>query len=297
MHPELFHIGWFTMNSFGLMMALAFISAGFVAYWQFGKRGVRPDFIYGLLIAAVVGGLLGAKIHYLILHSSEWPRNLLSGSGLVWFGGLFGAIIGVVVVTVFFSKERLSRVMDAGAIAVSVGYAVGRIGCFLTGDDYGVPTNLPWGMSFPKGSPPTTVKVHPAQLYESAASLVIFALLVWVVSPRFKREGPLIFAYAILAGIERFLVEFIRTNKPVLLGLTQQQWIAIGMIVVGAVFTWYFATRGRMRPLAEAVPAPPGGVPVGPVSVKAGQVEPIQGKPTVNKAAPARAKAARKRGK
>ena len=237
------------MNSFGLMMALAFISAGFIAHWQFKKRGVRPDFIYGLLIAAVIGGLLGAKIHYLILHPSEWPGNLLSGGGLVWFGGLFGAIIGVVIVTRAVQAERLARVMDAGAIAVSVGYAVGRMGCFLRGDDYGVPTDLPWGIAFPEGLPPTTVRVHPTQLYEIAASLVIFALLVWVISPRFKREGPLIFVYAILAGIERFLVEFIRTNEPVLLGLTQQQWIAIGMIVVGVVFTWYFATRGRLRPV------------------------------------------------
>jgi phosphatidylglycerol:prolipoprotein diacylglycerol transferase len=238
------------MNSFGLMMALAFISAGFIAHWQFKKRGVRPDFIYGLLIAAVVGGLLGAKIHYLILHPSEWPGNLISGGGLVWFGGLFGAIIGVVIVTVL-SKQSLARIMDAGAIAVSVGYAVGRMGCFLRGDDYGVPTDLPWGIAFPKGLPPTTVKVHPTQLYEIAASLVIFALLVWVISPRFKREGPLMFVYAILAGIERFLVEFVRTNDSVLLGLTSQQWIALGMIVVGIVFTWYFATHGRLRPAVD----------------------------------------------
>ena len=113
MYPELFHIGGFTMNSFGVMMALAFISAGFVAHWQFKKRGVKPDFIYGLLIAAVIGGLLGAKIHYLILHPSEWPGNLLSGGGLVWFGGLFGAIIAVVIVTLL-SKQRLAAVMDAG---------------------------------------------------------------------------------------------------------------------------------------------------------------------------------------
>jgi phosphatidylglycerol:prolipoprotein diacylglycerol transferase len=142
------------------------------------------------------------------------------------------------------------------------------MGCFLRGDDYGVPTSLPWGIAFPKGLPPTTVKVHPTQLYEIIASLVIFALLVWVIAPRFKREGPLMFVYAILAGIERFLVEFVRTNDPVLLGLTQQQWIAIGMIIVGAVFTWYFATRGRLRPVvqtarggARAVPAVAGKVP------------------------------------
>ena len=295
MYPELFHIGWFTMNTFGLMMALAFISSGFVAHWQFKQRGVRPDFIIGLLIAAVAGGLLGAKIHYLILHPSEWPGNLISGSGLVWFGGLFGAIIGVVIVTVFFSKERLARVMDAGAIAVSIGYAVGRMGCFLRGDDYGIPTNLPWGIAFPKGLPPTTVRVHPTQLYEIGGSLVIFALLVWVISPRFKREGPLIFVYAILAGIARFLVEFVRTNKPVLLGLTQQQWIAIGMIVVGIIFTWYFGTRGRLRPAFEAQAASATGAQLraGPVKAaqgKAGQAKSGQSKGAAHKAGPSRPK-------
>ena len=290
MYPELFHIGWFTMNSFGLMMALAFISAGFIAHWQFKKRGVRPDFIYGLLIAAVIGGLLGAKIHYLILHPSEWPGNLLSGGGLVWFGGLFGAVIAVVIVTVFFSEERLTRVMDAGAIAVSVGYAVGRMGCFLRGDDYGIPTNLPWGIALPKGLPPTTVRVHPTQLYEIAASLVIFALLVWVISPQFKREGALMFVYAILAGIERFLVEFIRTNKPVLLGLTKQQWIAIGMIIVGIVFTWYFGTRGRLRPAFELKSAPVRPAPAKAAQGKPAQGKPVHGKSTVNKAAPNRSK-------
>ena len=295
MYPELFHIGWFTMNSFGLMMALAFISAGFIAHWQFKQRGVRPDFIYGLLIAAVVGGLLGAKIHYLILHPSEWPGNLLSGGGLVWFGGLFGAIIAVVIVTVFFSQERLTRVMDAGAIAVAVGYAVGRMGCFLRGDDYGVPTNLPWGISFPKGLPPTTVRVHPTQLYEIAASLVIFALLVWVISPRIKREGALIFVYAVLAGIERFLVEFIRTNKPVLLGLTQQQWIAIGMMVVGAVFAWYFATRGRLRPVMEANPALAKAGQAKPAQAKSLQAKSMQTKPVAKKASPSRTNASRRR--
>jgi phosphatidylglycerol:prolipoprotein diacylglycerol transferase len=91
------------------------------------------------------------------------------------------------------------------------------------------------------------VKVHPTQLYEAAASLVIFALLLWVISPRFKREGPLMFAYAVLAGVERFLVEYIRTNKPVALGLTSQQWISIALVVIGIAGMWWFGTRGRMR--------------------------------------------------
>jgi phosphatidylglycerol:prolipoprotein diacylglycerol transferase len=250
MYPELLHIGGFTLNSYGVMMALAFISAGFVAHWQFKKRGVKPDFIYGLLIACIVGGLLGAKIHYLILHPAQWPENLLSGEGLVWFGGLFGAIIAVVIVTLL-SKQRLAAVMDCGAMAVSVGYAVGRIGCFLRGCDHGTPTDLPWGLIFPHGIPPTPTPVHPTQLYETAASLVIFALLAWVIGPRFKREGPLIFAYAVLAGVQRLLVEFIRTNETTW-GLTQQQWIAIAMMVVGVVGMWWFETHGRLRPATPA---------------------------------------------
>ena len=122
MVPELFHIGGFTMNSFGVMMALAFIIGGGVARWQFKKRGVSPDFIYGVVIAGVVGGLLGAKIHFLIIHPDLWPRNLVSGSGLVWFGGLFGALLAVVIVTLL-STQRLGAVMDATAFAVAMGYA------------------------------------------------------------------------------------------------------------------------------------------------------------------------------
>jgi phosphatidylglycerol:prolipoprotein diacylglycerol transferase len=268
MYPELFHVGGFTMNSFGVMMALAFIIGGSVARWQFKKRGVSPDFIYGVVIAGVIGGLLGAKIHFLILHPDLWPRNLVSGGGLVWFGGMFGALLAVVIVTLL-SKQRLAVVMDATAYAIAMGYAVGRIGCFLRGDDYGTPTDLPWGMSFPQGIPrtPPGVHVHPTQLYETAASLVIFALLVWVLGPRFRRDGPLIFVYAMLAGVERFLVEFIRTNDPVALGLTQQQWISIALLLVGAVGTWWFATRGRLRPAepaketAGAGPPDAGGAP------------------------------------
>ncbi|NLV71390.1 MAG: prolipoprotein diacylglyceryl transferase [Actinobacteria bacterium] len=249
MYPELFHIGGFTMNSYGVMMALAFVSAGIVAYWQFKKRGVKPDFIYPLLIATIVGGLLGAKIHYLIIHPEQFPENLWSGRGLVWFGGLFGAIAAVIVVTLA-SKQRLGPIMDSGGPAVAMGYAFGRVGCFLRGCCYGTPTDLPWGMSFPQGVPPTPegVHVHPTQLYSILASLLIFALLVWVIGPRFKREGPLIFAYAFLAGVERFLVEFIRANQPIVWGLTQQQWIAIGMVVVGIVGMWWFESHGHMRP-------------------------------------------------
>jgi phosphatidylglycerol---prolipoprotein diacylglyceryl transferase len=251
MYPVLIDVGSFTVHSYGVMLALAFIVAGLVARWQFKKRGVKPDFVYGLVIAAVIGGLLGAKIHFLILHPELWPRNMLSGSGLVWFGGMFGAIVAVILVTLV-SSQKLGAVMDGGAVAVAIGYAVGRIGCFLNGCCHGEPTELPWGVAFPEGSPSTTAPVHPTQLYESLAALVIFALLAWVIGPRFKREGPLMFIFALLIGIERFLVEFVRTNPPSALGLTQQQWISIALVVVGAAGSWWFGARGRLRPGVSA---------------------------------------------
>jgi phosphatidylglycerol:prolipoprotein diacylglycerol transferase len=286
MYPILFHIGRFTMHTFGLMMAIAFLAAGVVGRWQFRKRGVKPDFIYPVLIFAIVGGLLGAKIHYLILHPSEFPGNFFSGSGLVWFGGLFGAIIAVVAVTLI-RKQSVAAVMDTAAPGVALGYVFGRIGCFLNGDDYGVPTKLPWGMSFPKGSPPTTETVHPTQLYEAFASLVIFALIVWVVSPRLKRHGSLIFSYLIFAGVERFLVEFVRTNKPVLLSLTQQQWISIGLFVIGVAGLWWFERHGRLIQTVKPARSRGGA----PIRVKATSKVTPKGAPKSVAKSPAKAKA------
>jgi phosphatidylglycerol:prolipoprotein diacylglycerol transferase len=263
MYPELFHIGRFAVSSFGVMMALAFVVGGFTVRWQLKKSGIRADFAWVLVIVAIIAGILGAKIHYLIIHPAE---NLWSGRGLVWFGGMFGALFVAAIVTLI-SKVRLMAVADAAGFAMATGYVMGRLGCFLVGDDYGKPTDLPWGMAFPNGSPPVDVHVHPTQLYEILASLLIFAFLVWVISPRVKREGAIFFIYIILAGVERFLVEFVRTNPAVALGLTQQQWISIVLFVLGIAGTWWFGTRGRLRP-AFAAAAGKGGAAGGKKTVK-----------------------------
>ena len=161
------------------------------------------------------------------------------------FGALFGAAVVSLIPKVQRSYEVRLMAMAVG-LAMATGYAVGRMGCFLVGDDYGKVTDLPWGIAFPKGSPPIDVPVHPTQLYEILGSLVIFALLWWVIQPHVKREGVMFFVYLILAGIERFLVEFVRTNPAVALGLTQQQWISIALFVVlGIAGIWWFAKRGR----------------------------------------------------
>ncbi len=231
-------------------MALAFLTAGAVTHWRLRTMGEDPEIVYSLLIGAIVGGIVGAKLHYLILHPSEFRVGLFSGSGLVWYGGLLGGFLGVYLVA-HFKHANKAALADAIAPGLALAYSVGRIGCFLNGDDYGHPTSLPWGIAFPKGSPPIAVPVHPTQLYEVFASAIIFVLLVWVISPRMPRVGGLMWAYMILAGIERFMVEFVRTNVPALLGLTQQQWISIGLVIAGVVGVWW--TQFRMKD-ASSVP-------------------------------------------
>ncbi|MCL4367972.1 MAG: prolipoprotein diacylglyceryl transferase [Actinobacteria bacterium] len=256
MYPELLHIGSVTIHSFGVMMALAFLTAGAITHWRLRTMGEDPEIVYSLLIGAIIGGIVGAKVHYLILHPDQFRVASFSGSGLVWYGGLFGGFVGVYLVAHFMHAPK-AALADAIAPGLALAYSVGRIGCFLNGDDYGHPTSLPWGIAFPKGSPPTTVPVHPTQLYEVLASGVIFILLVWVISPRMRRIGGLMWAYMILAGIERFLVEFVRTNRPVLLGLTQQQWISIGLVVAGAMGVWWteFKVRDDVAKNGAANPA------------------------------------------
>lgn len=242
MYPKLFSIGPVTIHSFGVMMALAFVTAGVVARWRLARKGLDPDITYSLLIAAIVGGVLGAKIHYLLVHPDQFRVAVFSGAGLIWYGGLFGGALAAWMVA-HFSKPPTAVIADAVAPALAAAYAVGRVGCLLNGDDYGLPTKLPWALSFPQGSPPTTELVHPTQIYESLASLAIFALLLWVVGPRVRRDGSLFWAYVALAGGERFLVEFIRTNDPVALGLTQAQWTSVLLFVAGAFGLWWLERR------------------------------------------------------
>ncbi len=242
MYPQLFSIGPVTIHSFGVMMSLAFITAGVTAAWQFKKRGIDPELAYSLLIAAIVGGVVGAKVHYLIANPDQARASMFSGSGLIWYGGLFGGALAVWVVA-YLSKPRTALLADAIAPGLAAAYAVGRVGCLLNGDDYGVPTTLPWGLSFPNGSPPTEAVVHPTQIYESLMSLVILGLLLWVAAPRLQRAGSLFWAYLGLAGIERFVVEFVRTNEPVALGLTQAQWISVLLLAAGVAGAWWLESH------------------------------------------------------
>ena len=243
------HLGPLQLPTFGLMVALALITSAYVLQADFDRRGMNADAFTMITIAGLMG-ILGAKLYHLLETPAELFANplplLLSRYGFAWFGGFLGGF-GAMVLMGWRAKLPMWGFLDACSPAASFGYAIGRIGCFLSGDgDYGKPTSLPWGMSFPNGVVPTTERVHPAPLYE----LLIWSAigwLLWRLGARFLkrpgRSGEIFCYYLILTGTARFLVEIIRINPPWILGLTNAQVASLLSILVGAVLLWRFKSQ------------------------------------------------------
>ena len=256
MQPEIEILG-LTIYSFGLMVGLAFIVAGWVVTRRLAELGRPTDWSFEMVFCALVGGVLGAKLWWL---AEEWPTvaddplgALVSPVGLVWYGGLAGGIAAVLLWT---RRRRLDSrmVADLAAPALAMGYAVGRIGCQLAGDgDYGIPSDVPWAMAYPEGTVPTTEEVHPTPVYEFLAMSAVAGVL-WRLRDRMA-PGGLFALYLVLAGVERFLVEFVRRNEPVLLGLSLAQFVSL--VMVGAGAAWLLSLR-RVAPERAAR----GGAPV-----------------------------------
>jgi phosphatidylglycerol:prolipoprotein diacylglycerol transferase len=233
------HIGGITIQTFGIFFALNFISWGLVAAKRLGELGKPPDWAYEIVVAAVLGGLIGARAYFLIenhgsLHGSLLG-NVFGGSGLVWYGGLLGGTIAVLLWARWRGFLSL-QLVDIAAIGLPLGYAIGRIGCQVAGDgDYGKPSHLPWAMGYPDGTTPTPqgVTVQPTPIYETV-SMGLVALVLWHLRDRF-RPGVLFAMYLVLAGLERLIVEFWRRNNHVLGGLTAPQLESIGLVIAGAI--------------------------------------------------------------
>src|SRR5689334_4705105 len=249
MQPEL-HLGPITLQTFGIAFGLGFVAAGLVIAKRLRELDLPPDWAYEMIFAGLVGGLVGARLNYVFQNwdkvSNDLLGNLFSGSGLVWLGGVIGGAIGVVLWA--WRKHWLSlALLDTASIGLALGYAIGRIGCQLSGDgDYGKHTDLPWGMSYPHGTVPTTDTVHPTPVYETLA-MGLVALLLWQLRDRL-RPGLLFALWLFLSGLERLLIEFIRRNEVVALGLTTPQLISVGMMIVGGVWL----ARARSPRLAPA---------------------------------------------
>jgi len=250
-YPLVFQIGRLEITGFGLMMAAAFMVGAWLVSLELRRRRWHPDYTADLVAAAVVGGLVGAKLWYVALTGD--PSALFSRSGMVWYGGFLGATIAVLLNGVRLDVPTRAT-MQLVAPALAAAYAVGRVGCFLVGDDYGRPTSLPWGLKFPQGIPPSTaanlasqfgvpiadglaptavLAVHPTQLYEVAAMLAVFMLL-WRWRLRERPLGWLFGAYLAFAGAERFLVEILRAKDDRLLGpFTIAQLVSLAIAGIG----------------------------------------------------------------
>ena len=235
MYPVLFRIGDFEITSFGVLLALGSL-VGIRLFGRELRRSGLPEGGLDAALAGVIGGLIGAKVLWTIEFSREAPvlELLLSRGGLSWFGGLIGGV-GTGLWMLRRRRVPLVRALAAATPALAIGHAIGRVGCFMVGDDYGRPSHLPWAVAFPRGVPPTSVPVHPTQLYEAIALVV---LAWWLI--RWRRRGvadaSVLGRYLAVAGSIRFAIEFIRINARVVGPLTLAHLIALALICVGFLF-------------------------------------------------------------
>jgi phosphatidylglycerol:prolipoprotein diacylglycerol transferase len=258
MIPILFHLGPLTVYSFGLMMALGFLAADYVIRIECKRRGFDPEYSSSLVIVAAIAGIAGSRIYAILDDLPAYladPRSMIfSGSGFVFYGGLIGGTIGVLIVSRWY-RIPFAVTMDLCGPALAIGQAIGRIGCQLAGDgDWGLPSTLPWAMAYPKAivgwNPETVLKlddkyrlvsgfypgvrVHPAPIYETILYLGVFTIL-WSMRKTSYPAGRLFYWYLVLAGACRLMVEFVRINPRVLYGLSEAQLIAIAMMIVGTI--------------------------------------------------------------
>ena len=257
MFPTIFTIPGinFPISSFGVMMAIAFLVGTWITAKRMAEEGLDPDLATTLLIYIMLGGIFGSKLYYAVdvsLRSgAPFTSLFFARDGITWYGGLMGGtLLGVIGCRVH--RLPVKTISACVAAPLAVGQALGRVGCFLVGDDYGKPSTLPWAVAFPLGSPPTTETVHPTQLYESAWLLLVASLL-W----SRRRKSPFLFGeYLVANGLGRIVIESWRVNPKVALGLTEPQWIGLALIVAGVSGWLYYQRRGAPAPApAQLKPA------------------------------------------
>jgi phosphatidylglycerol:prolipoprotein diacylglycerol transferase len=253
--PEIQVLG-ISVKTFGLCFALAFLASGMTVSRRLVEIGRSSEWAYEMVFAAVVGGLVGSRGYYLIQNYNDVKHDLLgnifSGSGLVWYGGAIGGAIAVCIWA--WRRGFLGlTLLDVCAPALALGYAVGRVGCQVSGDgDYGKAWDGPWAMAYPHGTVPTTQTVHPTPIYETV-TMGLAAWALWRARNAF-RPGVLFACYLVLAGSERFLVEFLRRNDAVAAGLTAPQFESLAMLVIGLVWIALAARRGGVRSMSAYAP-------------------------------------------
>jgi len=269
-YPFILKLGPLELTGYGIMMMVAFLMAGWAIQLDLRQRGLDEDYAADIVIAGVIGGLVGAKLWYVFLTGE--PEALFRRGGFVWYGGFLGAVAAILL-NGWRRKVPPRFTMEICAAPLALGYALGRVGCFLVGDDYGIPSHLPWAVKFPAGLPPTTVSnlqgmgvhfppgadpmqvvaVHPTQVYETTAMFLVF-LWLWRHRDHGHATGWLWACYMVLAGAERFLVEIVRAKDDRLLGsFTLAQATSIGLILLGGVLLYVWREPAGPQPLPESL--------------------------------------------
>ena len=251
------HIWHLQVPTFGLMLWLAAVVAAFIMDRNFKRSGIDADAV-GMVAVAALLGIVGAKLWHVVDTPVEFRevgwRVLWDTAGFAWYGGLiFG--ISALLFQGWWAKIGMLRTLDLAAPAAAVGYGIGRIGCFLSGDGcYGIETTLPWGMGFPHGIEPTApgVRVQPTPLYELGVGLVI-GLWLWRRGGKPHGTGAIVGQYLVLTGIARFLVEFVRRNPKILWGLSNAQLASAGSVMAGIALVWWAARKPAIDPDEAAV--------------------------------------------
>ncbi len=260
-HPVVLHLfGPVEITGFGLAVLAAFVISQIVCQMELTRRGhvKESDAMPDVVLAALLGTLIGAKTYYVILSGD--PAAFFSRGGFVFWGGFIGSVL-LCWLTIKWRKLSFLRIADVAGIAIAAGYAVGRTGCWAVGDDYGRPWSGPFSVRFPEGAPPSTalvmqqqfhvklpegtdpssvIAVHPTQIYETVMGFIMF-LILWRFRGHQQREGWLFGMYCVLAGIERFIVEFFRAkdDQVSIVGLTSAQIIAVTIFTIGvAIMAW-----------------------------------------------------------
>jgi phosphatidylglycerol:prolipoprotein diacylglycerol transferase len=266
--PFVFQLGPLEITGYGLMMMVAFLMGGWLIAQELKRRGFSEDYAADMIAAAVIGGIVGAKLWYVVV--SQDAGALFSRGGLVWYGGFIGGAAAVIL-NGWRLKVPLRWTMQLAAPALPAAYALGRIGCFLVNDDYGRPTDLPWAVKFPQGLPPSTaasmeqlfgipvapgtdpstvLAVHPTQIYEAIIMLAVFMLL-WSLRKGGRPVGWIFGLYLAIAGVERFFIEILRAKDDRFLGpFTLAQLTSVILLGIGI---WLML---RLRPAKDPAPGP-----------------------------------------
>jgi len=243
MYPILSKIGPFVIHSYGLMVALAYIVAIAISLYFAKKEDIHPETIFDLALWLIVSGIIGARFFYVIGQWDIYRANpieilMIQNGGLVILGGFLFNLAAVY----YFAKLKninLLKLFDVIAPGAAIGIAIGRVGCFLNGCCFGLPTNMPWGINFPFGALAHSYypheHIHPTQLYSVLLMLLVFLLVTFVIYPRKKFDGQVFYWWLILYSIYRFAVEFFRYSPMHWLYLTPSQWVVIGLFGYGLV--------------------------------------------------------------